>query len=60
MHEKPDSAQTDGFGTSQAPMLLKNAVFWDVTLCGSCKNRRFGEKYRLHHHGEENQRARER
>jgi hypothetical protein len=20
----------------------KNAVFWDVTLCGSCKNRRFG------------------
>jgi hypothetical protein len=22
--------------------LLKNCVFWDVTLCGSCKNRRFG------------------
>jgi hypothetical protein len=21
---------------------MKNAVFWDVTLCGSCKNRRFG------------------
>jgi hypothetical protein len=21
---------------------LKNAVFWDVTPCGSCKNRRFG------------------
>jgi hypothetical protein len=20
----------------------KNAVFWDVTPCGSCKNRRFG------------------
>jgi hypothetical protein len=20
----------------------KNGVFWDVTLCGSCKNRRFG------------------
>jgi hypothetical protein len=20
---------------------LKNGVFWDVTLCGSCKNRRF-------------------
>jgi hypothetical protein len=19
-----------------------NAVFWDVTLCGSCKNRHFG------------------
>jgi hypothetical protein len=22
---------------------MKNGVFWDVTLCGSCKNRRFGE-----------------
>jgi hypothetical protein len=22
---------------------MKNAFFWDVTLCGSCKNRRFGE-----------------
>jgi hypothetical protein len=22
---------------------MKNAVFWDVTLCGSFKNRRFGE-----------------
>jgi hypothetical protein len=21
---------------------LQNAVFWDVTPCGSCKNRRFG------------------
>jgi hypothetical protein len=21
---------------------LKNDVFWDVTLCGSCNNRRFG------------------
>jgi hypothetical protein len=21
---------------------MKNCVFWDVTLCGSCKNRRFG------------------
>jgi hypothetical protein len=20
---------------------MKNAVFWDVTPCGSCKNRRF-------------------
>jgi hypothetical protein len=20
---------------------MKNGVFWDVTLCGSCKNRRF-------------------
>jgi hypothetical protein len=22
-------------------MLMKNGVFWDVTPCGSCKNRRF-------------------
>jgi hypothetical protein len=21
---------------------MKYGVFWDVTLCGSCKNRRFG------------------
>jgi hypothetical protein len=21
---------------------MKNGVFWDVTLCGSCKNQRFG------------------
>jgi hypothetical protein len=21
---------------------VKNSVFWDVTPCGSCKNRRFG------------------
>jgi hypothetical protein len=26
---------------------MKNAVFLDVTLCGSCKNRRFGGTYRL-------------
>jgi hypothetical protein len=37
---------------------LKNAGFWDVTLCGSCKNRRFGGTYRLHHPGEKNRRAR--
>jgi hypothetical protein len=23
-------------------LLHKNGVFWDVTPCGSCKNRRFG------------------
>jgi hypothetical protein len=27
---------------------LKNAVFWDVALCRSCVNRRFGGSYRLH------------
>jgi hypothetical protein len=35
----------------------KNAVFWDVMSCGSCKNRSFGVTYRLHHQGD-NQRAR--
>jgi hypothetical protein len=38
-------------------LLMKNAVVWDVTPCGSCKNRRFGRTYRLHHEGEINQRA---
>jgi hypothetical protein len=28
---------------------MKNAVLWDVTPCGSCRNRRFGGTYRLHH-----------
>jgi hypothetical protein len=37
---------------------MKNAVFWDVTPCGSCKNRRFGGTYRLHHHCGKNQLAR--
>jgi hypothetical protein len=31
---------------------MKNAVSWDVTPCGSCKNRLFGEIYRLHHQGD--------
>jgi hypothetical protein len=36
----------------------KNAVFWDITLCGSCKNRRFGTTYQLYHQDKESQRAR--
>jgi hypothetical protein len=24
---------------------IENGVFWDVTPCGSCKNRRFGGTY---------------
>jgi hypothetical protein len=24
---------------------VKNGIFWDVTPCGSCKNRRFGGTY---------------
>jgi hypothetical protein len=30
---------------------MKNVVFWDFTPCGSCKNRRFGGTYRVHHQG---------
>jgi hypothetical protein len=36
---------------------MKNAIFWDVTLCDSCKNRRFGGTCRLHHQGDKNLRA---
>jgi hypothetical protein len=39
-------------------LFIKNVIFWNVTLCGSCKNRRFGRRYRLHHQGGKNQRAR--
>jgi hypothetical protein len=37
---------------------LKNTVYWNVTPCGSYKNRRLGGTYHLHHRGEKNQRAR--
>jgi hypothetical protein len=30
---------------------MKNGIFWDVTPCGSCKNRRFGVTQRLLHQG---------
>jgi hypothetical protein len=47
---------------SQTPSLRKgfevftavtkmNTVLWDMTPRGSCKNRRFGGKYHLHHQG---------
>jgi pentatricopeptide repeat protein len=39
-------------------LTMKNAVFWNVMLCGSCKNRRFGGLYRLYHQAGKNQRAR--
>jgi hypothetical protein len=38
--------------------VTKNTGFCDVTPCGSCKNRRFGAPYRLHHHCEKNMRTR--
>jgi hypothetical protein len=33
---------------------MKNAVFWDITPCGSCKNRRFGWTLSLLHQGDKN------
>jgi hypothetical protein len=33
---------------------IKNGVFWDVTPCGSCKNRHFGGTQRLLHQGDKN------
>jgi hypothetical protein len=40
---------------NKAMKTLKNAVFWNVTPCGSCSNRRFEGTYRHHHHGCQNQ-----
>jgi hypothetical protein len=33
---------------------MKNGVFWVVTPCGSCKNRRFRGTWRLLHQGDKN------
>jgi hypothetical protein len=33
---------------------MKNAIFRDVTPCGSCKNRCFVGMYHPHHHGGKN------
>jgi hypothetical protein len=37
---------------------IKNGIFWNVTPCASCKNRRFGGTQRLHHQGDKNRRTR--
>jgi NADH dehydrogenase/NADH:ubiquinone oxidoreductase subunit G len=37
---------------------MKNAVFWDVALCRSCVNRRFGGTYLIHLQAIKNPRAR--
>jgi hypothetical protein len=39
-------------------MLELNVVFWDVTPCGCCENRRFGGMHLLHFLAEKIQRAR--
>jgi hypothetical protein len=35
---------------------MENVILRDVMPCGSCKNRRFGGTYRLHHQGDKNRR----
>jgi hypothetical protein len=37
----------------------KNVVFWDVTQCGSSKNRRFRGKYHIHHQCNNNRLSRD-
>jgi hypothetical protein len=39
---------------------MKNGVFWDVTPCGSFKNRRFGGTQRLLDQGDKNRGTRRR
>jgi hypothetical protein len=33
---------------------MKNAIFWDVMPCGSCRNRRFGGIWLPRHQGDMN------
>jgi hypothetical protein len=40
--------------SEQTMIFMKNGVFWDVTQCGSCKNRRFGGTQLLLHQGDKN------
>jgi hypothetical protein len=43
--------------TKKQYLEMKSSIFCDVTPRGSCKNRRFGCEYRLHHQGDKNRRA---
>jgi hypothetical protein len=38
----PTHLRTERDLDPEACFLMKNALFWDVTPCGSCKSRRFG------------------
>jgi hypothetical protein len=52
--------RTIDFGTMLCPVkfevftagTMKNCVFWDVTPCGSCENRRFGGTCRFRNQGD--------
>jgi hypothetical protein len=43
---------------SSYAITIKNAVFWDVTLRGSCKHQHFGGMYHLHLQGDKNRQDR--
>jgi hypothetical protein len=51
--KRNDNYKNVRFEVSTA-VTMKNGVFWDVMLCGSCKNRRFGRTWRLFHQGDKN------
>jgi hypothetical protein len=42
-------------GNAKLKKIKKNIIFWNVALCRSWVNRRFGGKYRLHFQGKKNQ-----
>jgi hypothetical protein len=48
------AASPDAIASRMTGPIFKNSVSWDVTQCGSCKSRRFGGTYRLHHQGVNN------
>jgi hypothetical protein len=57
----PGGLRSIGLRHKQIRWLIRNtkdAAFWNVTPCGSCKNRRFRRTYRDHHRGNKNRRAR--
>jgi hypothetical protein len=43
---------THGMTPNDGKRIVKNVVFWVVTPCGSCKNRRFRGTWRLLHQGD--------
>jgi hypothetical protein len=51
---RPLSNSNDGRFEVFTAVTIKNGVFWVVTPCGSCKNRRFGGTWSPLHQGDNN------
>jgi hypothetical protein len=49
-----DMIEIFGLSHQNQHKTAKNGVFWDVTPCGFCKNRRFGRTLRLFHQSDRN------